>query len=94
MKSILTSLIVTSLYLFFQTSTTFSQSVGTLKGIILDSESGDKLISATVFIKNTKLGAHSKHDGSFIIKNIPVGSYDVEISYIGYKKYELKQHFP
>ena len=91
MKSILTSLIVTSLYLFFQTSTTFSQSVGTLKGIILDSESGDKLISATVFIKNTKLGAHSKHDGSFIIKNIPVGSYDVEISYIGYKKYELKQ---
>lgn len=81
-------LIVSTIY-FFSVSNAFSQEMGSLKGTVIDKDNGDPLISATVFIKGTKKGANTKFDGTFLIKDIPAGTYDIEISYIGFKKYEI-----
>lgn len=49
---------------------------------------------ATIQLKGTSMGALSKEDGSFIVKNIPVGNYEVIISAIGYQKTILSIQIP
>lgn len=58
----------------------------TLSGKVSDAETGDILIGVTVMIDGTKLGAKSKVDGTYTIKNIPAGVYNLTYNYIGYKK--------
>jgi TonB-dependent receptor len=57
----------------------------TLKGKIKDAVSGEPLVGATVVLKDTKYGSSAGLDGSFEIKNIPLGTYDIIIRYIGYE---------
>lgn len=57
---------------------------GTLRGTVLDSDTKSPLIGANVFIIGTTRGAATDENGVFIIKDIPVGSYIVQVSYIGY----------
>ncbi len=86
MKNILTILF------FLFTQTLFSS---TVKGIVRDAVTGEPLIGATVVLKSTKWGSAAGLDGSFEIKNVPVGRYDAVVQYIGYaeqsKKIEVKQ---
>ena len=58
---------------------------GTVKGQVLDRETKVPLIGANVTFTGTKMGAASDYDGKFTIENVPVGSYTVQFSYIGYK---------
>lgn len=70
--------------------TTFSQTLdstsnGILTGTIVNSATQSPIQSVTVVILGTKLGAISKSDGKFIIRNIPAGIYNVRASAIGYE---------
>ncbi len=56
----------------------------TLKGQILDSASNESLPLATIYLNNTTTGTSSDLEGYFSL-NIPAGSYEVIISYTGYK---------
>jgi outer membrane receptor for ferrienterochelin and colicins len=58
---------------------------GTLRGKIIDSRSGVPLPQANVRLEGTTLGAASGDDGSYVVEGIPPGSYDVQVSLIGYK---------
>lgn len=60
----------------------FSQN--TLLGKIIDKESKTPLQNVSIQILTTRLGGVSQADGSFIIKNIPDGKYDIEIRLLGY----------
>ncbi len=62
----------------------------TLKGKINDAQTHEPLIGATVILKNTKLGSAAGLDGSFEIKNIPVGTYEIVVTYIGYETKTLR----
>ncbi len=57
----------------------------TLSGKINDVKNGEEIIGATVKLKNTSIGAISDVNGNYLIKGINAGSYDIEISYTGYK---------
>ncbi len=57
----------------------------TLKGKVFDAQTHEPLVGATVILKDTKLGSAAGLDGSFEIKNIPDGSYDVLVTFIGYE---------
>lgn len=70
-------------------SSLFSQT-GTLSGKVTDNDYGDAMIGATVQVLDTKLGAMTKIDGSYIIKKLNPGTYSVTYSYIGYTKTEVK----
>ena len=58
---------------------------GTLAGMVNDASSGAALAGANVVIEGTNLGAAADASGSYLIKNVPAGSYTVTASVIGYK---------
>ena len=58
---------------------------GTIRGRATDAATGQPIIGATLLIENTKLYDVSGLDGSFVIKNVPAGSYIIRISYVSFK---------
>jgi outer membrane receptor protein involved in Fe transport len=69
------------LFLFMQILV-FSQTNGILTGKVIDSETGEAIIGANVFLENTSLGAATDLDGKYYIKSIPTGTYTIVFSYI------------
>lgn len=55
----------------------------TLSGYMRDGNSGEALIAATVFVKELNIGASTNNYGFYSI-TVPVGSYTVVFSYIGF----------
>lgn len=67
----------------------FAQQTGSINGVIIDRETGDNLIAATVMIKDktgkTISGARTKFDGTYVVKNLKPGTYDLTVNYLGYQ---------
>ena len=76
--------LLTILFLSISLST-FAQT-GSIKGIIKDSVSKEDIIGASIFLEGTTQGGATDIDGSFAIKNVKPGTYNVIINYISYKK--------
>ncbi len=62
---------------------TFSQTV--INGKILDQETNEELIGASVKIINSNYGCITDFNGGFIIKTNTPLPFDIEVSYIGYE---------
>jgi hypothetical protein len=58
---------------------------GTLRGTVIDTDTKSPLIGANVFIVGTTRGAATDNNGMFIIEGVQVGSYTIQVSYIGYE---------
>ena len=58
---------------------------GTLAGTVLDGDLGETLPTANVFIEVLGTGAATAYDGTYAIREIPVGTYDVRYSFAGYE---------
>ncbi|MEL6810584.1 MAG: outer membrane beta-barrel protein [Bacteroidota bacterium] len=77
-------LFLTTIALLFVTIVTAQ--TGTVEGSLKDkSYNNEPLAFASVVIKGTDKGAQSDFDGNYIIENVPVGTYSIEISYVGYE---------
>ena len=66
-------------------SSILNGSDGLLTGRVRDTNTHQPLIGVNIIISGTDLGSATDSLGNFMIKNIPVGSYDVNASMIGYK---------
>ncbi|UCH09629.1 MAG: TonB-dependent receptor [Fidelibacterota bacterium] len=64
----------------------YAQSVGALIGQITDLDTHQPLIGANVMVEGTALGAATDMQGHYRITGIPVGSYSLRVSMIGYKQ--------
>ncbi|MFA6468511.1 MAG: TonB-dependent receptor [Bacteroidota bacterium] len=84
MRKYLISLIFVSFQLFAGTN-------GTLEGTVRDKQTGEALIGTTVLIKGLNRGSVTNSDGYYAINNIPAGTYDVVVSYIGYQTLTIKE---
>ena len=75
------------LLLFFSAAFCFSASAQTIKGNVSDAKTSETLIGATVHIENgsTVFNTTVKLDGSYDFKNIPAGTYNLRVSFVGYK---------
>jgi len=62
---------------------------GTLKGEVKDYTTGEPVIGAYVFISN-EYRSKADLDGSYEIKNLPYGSYDVQVSMFSYDTLKFK----
>ena len=62
-----------------------AQEFGTIIGTIKEAGKGSVLPGVNIMVKGTYYGTASDLDGRYKINNISPGSYDVEISMIGYK---------
>ena len=64
----------------------FAGTDGTIRGEIKDVE-GEAIIGSTVVLKEIGLGTAADIDGSYLLLNVPVGTYDVTVEMIGYQTY-------
>jgi len=76
------------LILFTLTSVIYSQSnpTGNLLGKVVDNSTKSPLIGVNVYLKDGKTGASTDLNGNYRIENLPVGTYTVHFSYIGFNK--------
>jgi hypothetical protein len=78
-------LIVFIIFLLFLNFDLTAQTRSKIVGTIKDGDTSDPLIGVNVIVENTFLGAATDEDGQFIIINVPVGTYRVQVSMIGYQ---------
>ncbi len=62
----------------------YAQSRSRIQGTVKDAKTGEVLPGVNVFLVGTSLGAVTDLDGHYFIVNVPVGSYDLRVSMIGY----------
>jgi len=82
------------LLLSFSPFLLFSQPITqNIKGTVTDDELSMPLPEATVIILESDplLGTTTDPDGKFKIENVPVGRYNIQVSYVGYKPFLAKE---
>jgi hypothetical protein len=60
-------------------------SSGTIRGNVKDKNTQETLIGATVYLEGTQLGVTTDLEGNYKLSNIPVGSYALKATLVGYK---------
>lgn len=63
-----------------------------MKGIVLDKNTGEPLIGATILVKDTSIGVVTDLDGNFTLK-LPQKDTQLVISYIGYETQIITPQF-
>lgn len=58
---------------------------GTITGTVLDAQTGEPLIGATVVLEGTSVGDATNADGRYIIQDIEPQTYNIKASYVGYQ---------
>ena len=77
-------LFMTALAVLLFSSLVYAQT-GKISGRVVDQESGDALPGANVVIEGTSYGAATDVNGEFVILSVPVGTYSVKASFIGFR---------
>ena len=78
-KQVMQKCIILSIFLFSITVSVFAEGV---KGRVLDANSGEPLVGATVTLN--KQSTYVKLDGTYQFKNVDAGKYTITVSYTGY----------
>jgi outer membrane receptor protein involved in Fe transport len=86
MNSRLMGLLVLLLIFSLVPAMTFAGVTGKIIGKVTDKETGEALPGANVIIEGTSLGAAADVQGSYIILNVPPGTYSLSTSFIGYRE--------
>ncbi len=60
----------------------------TIKGNVSDKQNSEPLAGAIVMLTGTTYGATTGLDGSYIIRNIPKGEYDLEVKYFSFETFK------
>lgn len=71
-------------FFIFSVNLIYGQSI---KGIVLDSKTGEPMVGANAILKGTNYKQFVKLDGTFHFKNLKSGIYVLEISYATYQTY-------
>ena len=82
-RSIIFALLITSVFALNVPG--IYGATGRIKGRITDSQRGESLHGANIFIVGTGFGAASDKDGFYLIRQVPPGSYELRVTYIGYQ---------
>jgi iron complex outermembrane receptor protein len=70
--------------------TLFAQNPVTIKGVVRDKKTGEKLIGATIAIKTTTTGTSTDFEGEFTLKTTLPLPVTLIVSYIGYTPFEIE----
>lgn len=81
---------VTCALMFLLVSTAaFGAVTGKITGVISDASNDQPLVGVSISIQGTSWGAITNPDGRYTILNIPVGTYVLRISAVGYSTLEV-----
>ena len=65
-----------------------AQTLLNINGFVRNNATGEPISYANVFLSNTSIGAATNSDGYFVMSDIPIGKYEINISMIGYAVYK------
>jgi len=68
----------------------YAGTTGKIVGVVKDKETGERLMGVTVIVVGTTLGAATDVNGEFFINNVPVGTYTVQASMVGYQSVRVE----
>ncbi|MCF6239348.1 MAG: TonB-dependent receptor, partial [Candidatus Marinimicrobia bacterium] len=85
------SYILRTVFFLFLVSGVLAAGSGTIQGHISDSKTSDALPGVNIVIDGTRLGTAADIHGDFIIENVPVGIYQLNVRMVGYKVKILRQ---
>src|SRR5690606_10214740 len=63
----------------------------TIRGTVIDEASDVPLAYASVSLQNTTIATTTDSLGNFILKNVPIGRYDIIVSCMGYSPAILRE---
>lgn len=66
---------------------TFAAVKGIVEGRVVDAKTGEYLPGANIVLVGTNFGAATDRAGTFIIMNVPEGTYDLKVTYVGYEEF-------
>ncbi|MDQ3141367.1 MAG: carboxypeptidase-like regulatory domain-containing protein [Bacteroidota bacterium] len=78
-------------YISFCLITSLSAQNGSISGKIIDKNSAESIISATVILDDGNLGTVTDFDGQYIIRGVAPGKHTIKISYIGYTEKSVEE---
>jgi hypothetical protein len=86
------SLIVMSALVAMVCSTALAQDTSRVKisGRVIDDSTKAPVVNANVFIANSMIGTSSDTSGSFVLRNVPAGFYELVASCVGYTMSTVK----
>ena len=70
--------IISHLFLFLYGQT------GKIAGYVTDASTKEPLVGVSIIVLDKGIGADTDSNGRFIIINVPIGTYDIKTSIIGY----------
>lgn len=82
--TLLISVIITSATYADNGNTVAAEQKATIKGQVVDQNTGESLAGAMVQIQGTEIKTYTDLDGNFKFNSIDPGNYTIEISYISY----------
>ncbi len=62
---------------------------GKITGQVIDQKTGEPLIGANVIIRGTVYGSATDLDGYYYISGLPLGLYQLQVTYVGYESAEV-----
>lgn len=66
--------------------------IGALTGYITDAVTKEPLVGANVILEGSSLGSAADVNGKFYITNVPAGSYNLKVSFLGYQSYSIRMN--
>ena len=71
------------------TSTAFAQN-GTLTGTVTDQRTGESLPGVNILVQELERGAATDLDGNYTIQNLPYGTYNLRVTFVGYRTVNIE----
>ncbi len=82
-------LLATLVFLCVGATLSWGATTGGISGVITDAQSGEPVVGVTVMVMGTSLGASTDVDGRYMIINVPVDTYTLQLSSVGYATVEI-----
>jgi outer membrane receptor protein involved in Fe transport len=79
-------LVITVLSILLLVPVAIFAQTGTIAGQVTIEKTGNPLANAAVYLGDSKTGTYAKKNGQFTLKNVPVGTHTVTVSFMGYAK--------
>lgn len=73
------------LFVLIGSSLLATAQTGSITGTITDSKTKEPIIGGSVLVQGTQIGTSTDLEGKFSIKNLKVGTYSLQVSYVGYQ---------
>lgn len=58
---------------------------GTIRGRVTDARTGEPLVGAVVYLQGTAYNGQVQLDGTFVLRNVPVGEYELVSQFVSYE---------